>query len=180
MVCLLSFFLAQGLVDEPVWHPRSVAAGSGAFFRSQPRRISCITRTRLDRHAVTLMIRTTHTTRVSSSSADLCMLTFFFLRKPSGRFAMLHVERAHSACGSARRRRERRLRSFWRHEQMAVQMVLATVSPPLLRQGGHHARRPTGTEARHQDCAGRGARVALHGGVPDDSSPSWGPASTSV
>ena len=57
MVCLLSFFLAQGLVDEPVWHPRSVAAGSGAFFRSQPRRISCITRTRLDRHAVTLMIR---------------------------------------------------------------------------------------------------------------------------
>ena len=33
-----------------------------------------------------------------------------------------------SSGGSARRRRERRLRSFWRHEQMAVQMVLATVT----------------------------------------------------
>ena len=29
--------------------------------------------------------------------------------------------------GTARRRRERRLRSFWRHEQMAIQMVLVTV-----------------------------------------------------
>ena len=41
---------------------------------------------------------------------------------------MSHVERAPGAGGSALRRRERRLRSFWRHEQMAVQMVLATVT----------------------------------------------------
>ena len=33
-----------------------------------------------------------------------------------------------SSGGSAVRRRERRLRSFWRHEQMAVQMALATVT----------------------------------------------------
>ena len=36
----------------------------------------------------------------------------------------LHGEHA----GAARRRRQRRIRSFWRHEQMAVQMVLATAS----------------------------------------------------
>ena len=29
--------------------------------------------------------------------------------------------------GAARVRRERRMRSFWRHEQMAIQMVLASV-----------------------------------------------------
>ena len=35
MVCLLSFFFAQGLVDELARHPRSVAAGSGAFCSQQ-------------------------------------------------------------------------------------------------------------------------------------------------
>ena len=74
MVCLLSFFLAQGLVDEPVWHPRSVAAGLGAFSSSQPRRISCISRTRLDRHAVTLMIRTTTTTTQAVSIKQVAFL----------------------------------------------------------------------------------------------------------
>ena len=48
-----------------------------------------------------------------------------------------------SSGGSARRRRERRLRSFWRHEQMAVQMVLATVTHHSFGKVGttHAARR---------------------------------------
>ena len=57
---------------------------------------------------------------------------------------MSHVERALGAGGSALRRRERRLRSFWRHEQMAIQMVLATVT--------HHSFGKVGT-----------ARAALRG-----------------
>ena len=57
MVCLLSFFLVQGLVDELVWYQRSVGAGSGLFC-SQPCNYSvaflirCIIRTRQDRLAV--------------------------------------------------------------------------------------------------------------------------------
>ena len=35
MVCLLSFFLVQGLVDELVRHQRSVAAGEGVFCSQQ-------------------------------------------------------------------------------------------------------------------------------------------------
>ena len=35
MVCLLSYFLVQGLVDELVRHQRSVAASKGLFC-SQP------------------------------------------------------------------------------------------------------------------------------------------------
>ena len=63
---------------------------------------------------------------VSSSSADLYVLTF--CETLAVDTAMSHVERALGAGGAALRRRERRLRSFWRHEQMAVQMVLATVT----------------------------------------------------
>ena len=61
--------------------------------------------------------------------------------------------------GAARRRR---LRSFWRHGQMAIQMVLAT---PLVR-------RRTGTDHSHQDRGG-GEREAQHGRVPGDPLASW-------
>ena len=40
----------------------------------------------------------------------------------------MNVERDPACVSASRRRRDRRLRSFWRHEQMAVQMVLATVT----------------------------------------------------
>ena len=43
-----------------------------------------------------------------------------------------------SSGGSAVRRRERRLRSFWRHEQMAIQMALATVSHHTFQMGTAH------------------------------------------
>ena len=77
-----------------------------------------------------------------------------------------------SSGGSAVRRRERRLRSFWRHEQMAVQMALATVNPPLV-PGGHRARRSTEPEACHQrwwDCgrllSSRGGRRSVSSSTP--------------
>ena len=77
--------------------------------------------------------------------------------------------RAHplvSSVGSAVRRRERRLRSFWRHEQMAVQMALASVT---LVPGGHRARRSTEPEACHQrlwDAAASSRRGAAAGAYP--------------
>ena len=43
-----------------------------------------------------------------------------------------------SSGGSAVRRRERRLRSFWRHEQMAIQMALATVTLHSFKVGTAH------------------------------------------
>ena len=46
-----------------------------------------------------------------------------------------HGERA----GAARRRRERRLRSWWRHERMSIAMALATVE--------HHSYGPTANDA---------------------------------
>ena len=48
----------------------------------------------------------------------------------------LHVD---GACGAAMRRRQRRLRAQWRHEQQTVAMVLATV--------GHHSFGPTANDA---------------------------------
>ena len=50
--------------------------------------------------------------------------TLFFCFSSLAVAVECHGERA----GAARRRWERRLPSFWRHEQMAVQMVLATVT----------------------------------------------------
>ena len=83
---------------------------------------------------------------------------------------MSDVERA---SGAARRRRERRLRSWLKHERQAVRMVLAETFdhssapfPPKARA----ARRPTGTEhgkdhGRHvlhvEDQCGRGYGVLL-------------------
>ena len=46
--------------------------------------------------------------------------------------------RAPPLVSSAVRRRERRLRSFWRHEQMAVQMALATVTHHSFQVGTAH------------------------------------------
>ena len=56
--------------------------------------------------------------------------------------------------GSARRRRERRLRSFLRHERMAVAMALSEFK--------HHSSR-----GQRKDRAGGEVRVELHGGVPE-------------
>ena len=59
--------------------------------------------------------------------------------------------------GSARRRRERRLRQHWRHEQLTLQMLLATYQ--------HHAAPRGQTTARSGEW---GERVELHGDDPDD------------
>ena len=57
--------------------------------------------------------------------------------------------------GSARRRRERRLRQFLRHERLSVAMALS--------EKKHHSA-PRG---QRKDRAGGEARVALHGHVPE-------------
>ena len=56
--------------------------------------------------------------------------------------------------GSARRRRERRLRQFLRHERLSVAMALS--------EKNHHTSR-----GQRKDRAGGEARVALHGHVPE-------------
>ena len=58
--------------------------------------------------------------------------------------------------GSARPRRERRLRQHWRHEQLTLQMLLATYQ--------HHAAPRGQTTAR---SGGVGERVELHGVDPE-------------
>ena len=63
--------------------------------------------------------------------------------------------------GSARRRRERRLRSMLRHERMSVAMALAE-------KLHHSAQRP------EMARAGGGARVEVHGRVPEDAPPPGG------
>ena len=61
--------------------------------------------------------------------------------------------------GAARRRRERRLRQFMKHERLTVAMLLAEMN--------HHAAPRGQTTAR----SGGGARVELHGQVPDYAPP---------
>ena len=60
--------------------------------------------------------------------------------------------------GAARRRRERRLRSWWRHERMSIAMALATVE--------HHSYGPTANDAlrgqRTVTRAGEGEERELH------------------
>ena len=57
--------------------------------------------------------------------------------------------------GAAWRRRQRRLRSWWRHEQQTVAAVLATVTHHSHSNvGGHRERRPAGTEDWHQHRGG--------------------------
>ena len=55
----------------------------------------------------------------------------------------------HGDHGAAWRRRQRRLRSWWRHEQQTVYG-----DPPFALQGGHRERRPTGREDSHQHQGG--------------------------
>ena len=61
--------------------------------------------------------------------------------------------------GAAKRRRLRRLRSWWRHEQQTVAAVLATYQ--------HHSA-PRGPRSAR---TGEGARDELHGYAPEDASP---------
>ena len=61
--------------------------------------------------------------------------------------------------GAAKRRRLRRLRSWWRHEQQTVAAVLATYQ--------HHSA-PRGPRTAR---TGRGARDELHGYAPEDAPP---------
>ena len=56
--------------------------------------------------------------------------------------------------GAARRRRERRLRSWWRHERMSIAMALATVE--------HHSYGPTANDAL------RGQRTATRAGEVEE------------
>ena len=73
------------------------------------------------------------------------------------------VEReAGGGTGSARRRRERRLRSMLRHERMSVAMALA--------ESSHHSA-PRGQKMAR---AGRGARDEPHGYAPEDAPPPQG------
>ena len=67
--------------------------------------------------------------------------------------------------GAARVRRERRVRSFWRHEQMAIQMVLAAVQ-----HHSHGVLRNQRTATR----TGGEAREVLHGHVPEAPLPQGG------
>ena len=64
--------------------------------------------------------------------------------------------------GAAWRRRQRRLRMHWRHEQLTLQMLLATLQ--------HHSAPRGQTTAR----SGGEARVALHGQVPEAPLPQGG------
>ena len=60
--------------------------------------------------------------------------------------------------GAARRRRERRLRQWARHEKLSVQMALSEYK--------HHSSR-----GQRKDRAGREVRVVPHGGSPGSTSP---------
>ena len=68
----------------------------------------------------------------------------------------LHV---HGACGAAMRRRQRRLRAQWRHEQQTVAMVLATV--------GHHSFGPTANDALRSQKPVTSTREGVEGETYD-------------
>ena len=89
------------------------------------------------------------------------------------------------ATGAAKRRRERRLRQWQRHERMTVAMALAEATHHAAPQGGggeRDARRPTGTEVSGHPAGARAAanrphRAALRRGRPPDPWPAgtdWG------
>ena len=69
-----------------------------------------------------------------------------------------NIDVAH-AQGAAWRRRQRRLRAHWRHEQLTLQMLLATYE--------HHAAPRGQSRAR----SGRWERAVLHGQVPEHPTP---------
>ena len=68
----------------------------------------------------------------------------------------LHVD---GACGAAMRRRQRRLRAQWRHEQQTVVMVLATV--------GHHSFGPTAYDALRSQKPVTSTREGVEGETYD-------------
>ena len=82
---------------------------------------------------------------------------------------MMDVERVEGGgTGSARRQRERRLRSMLRHERLAVAMAVAEALHHS--SGPSPARRPTGPGDRHQSRGGGGASLALRPTGTEDSS----------
>ena len=67
-----------------------------------------------------------------------CFLTF--LLRPQRATSMAHVARdAHVVGCSAWRRRDRRLRAFWRHEQQAVRMAVAAATHHSYHRSSAHA-----------------------------------------
>ena len=74
-----------------------------------------------------------------------------------------------SSGGSAVRRRERRLRSFWRHERMAIQMALATVTHHSFQVGTAH------DAPRSQKLVTSAGEAAVCTGTAARRGASWGP-----
>ena len=62
-----------------------------------------------------------------AQQAGSTRLRFFFVRPVSVESPVVDMPMHGEHAGAARVRGERRMRSFWRHEQMAIQMVLASV-----------------------------------------------------
>ena len=69
-------------------------------------------------------------------------------------------QRAEDAAGTGKRRRERQLRQFLRHERLTVAMLLADMNHPAAPRGQTKARSGEGRK-----------RDALHGRVPGDPPP---------
>ena len=87
------------------------------------------------------------------------LLVSLFVRTLTGWSAMAERGDAGGGTGSARRRRERRFRSFLRHERMSVAMALA--------ESTHHS-----AQRQKTPRAVRGVRVELHGDDPEQLPPS--------
>ena len=86
----------------------------------------------------------THTTHTTKGSTRLTRALNFFV--PLAVDMSLRVD---GACGAAMRRRQRRLRAQWRHEQQTVAMVLATV--------GHHSFGPAANATPRGQTTGNSA-----------------------
>ena len=83
--------------------------------------------TRLDRHAFALESSEPHTPHTHHKVFLAHALTFVcqpFCETLAVDIAMSHVERAH---GAAHRRRDRMVRSWWRHEQRSIAATVATM-----------------------------------------------------
>ena len=107
-------------------------------------------------------VRTTTTTRVR----QVCDLLFFALRTP-------WPELSGQPTGAALRRRQRRLRSWWRHEQLSIAAALATVmhhsSGKVHTANGAPRSQTTATSAREVEArdarSPTGTEVAPTGGA---------------
>ena len=88
-------------------------------------------------HTTTTTTTTTHTNRRLGS--QVLRASVIFVDTLAGDLSMAaRAPPLFSSGGSAVRRRERRLRSFWRHEQMAIQMALASVTHHSFQVGTAH------------------------------------------